>query len=286
MESFPHLESILQLLDDESPVVQEAVGKKLLTYGEPFWQAFYAGQLPVLPRSPQSRALKRHRKAIRRQVLRDHWLEWRRLDEDETLRLENGLSLLGAYLSHDQLWHAPLPALLDDLAEEYRKSHRAEKPNEVVLAKWLFSNRNGRITGNQQKYYEVQNSNAVWVLRHGMGTPLALAAIYEMTARRLGLTVAGSNFPGHFYSRIHHPETGADKMVDCFHGGKIMDPEDVIAQSGHDETGLLMRILLTRADAESMIARTLRNLAEAFSRKNRSDERDFMAELGGRMLTL
>lgn len=287
METFPHLASILQLVDDESPVVQKAVEKKLLTYGEAFWQAFYAGELPVPPKSPQSRALKQLRKSIRRQVLRDHWLEWRRLEEDdETARLESGLSLLGAYLSKDQPWYAPLTELLDNSAEDYLKLHSGTKPDVLALAKWLFSSQNGRIAGNQEKYYEVQNSNAVWVLRHGMGTPLALCAIYEMVARRLGLEVAGSNFPGHFYSRIHHPETGEDKIVDCFHGGGIMDPEDVISQSGHDETGLLMRILLTRADADSMIARTLRNLAEAFSRKNCDDEREFMTELGARMITL
>ncbi len=184
MEPFPHLESILQLVDDESPVVQKAVEKQLLTYGEAFWQAFYAGELPVAPKSPQSRALKLHRKNIRRQALRDSWLQWR-IETDETLRLESGLSLLSEYLSVDQPWYAPLTTLLNTLAEEYRQAHPSEKPDEIRLANWLFSSRNGRITGNETQYYAAQNSNPVWVLRHGRGTPLALCAIYEMTAQRL-----------------------------------------------------------------------------------------------------
>src|SRR5438876_1144393 len=55
--------------------------------------------------------------------------------------------------------------------------------------------------GNEQNYYEPDNSYLNRVLDRRTGNPISLCLIYLLIARRLRLPIAGIGMPGHFLVR-------------------------------------------------------------------------------------
>src|SRR5690606_27028838 len=107
-------------------------------------------------------------------------------------------------------------------------------------------------------YYSPLNSNLVAVLERGHGIPISLTAIFMLVGQRLGIPIHGCNFPGHFLARTE----GADGdiwLFDCFEGGRLLSRAEVatLQKAAPGE-------LEEAAPASLMIARVLRNLANAF----------------------
>ncbi|MFJ4192861.1 SirB1 family protein [Pseudomonas sp. NPDC089534] len=97
------------------------------------------------------------------------------------------------------------------------------------------------------------------VLQTRRGQPLALALIALELARRLGIPLAGVNFPGHFLLRV----PGADHLLDpC--GGRRLYPNDC-RELLHRQYGPDMKLNaehLQTAEPQQMLQRLSRNLRQ------------------------
>ncbi len=75
--------------------------------------------------------------------------------------------------------------------------------------------------GNEDDYYNADNSCLNRVLETKRGIPITLSLIYIEIGRRLSKQVSGVGLPGHFIVRYDDPEYSA--LIDPFHGGAILD---------------------------------------------------------------
>ncbi len=80
------------------------------------------------------------------------------------------------------------------------------------------------LRGNAEDYYDPRNSYLNDVLDRRLGIPITLGVVYIEVARRVGLTVVGIGLPGHFI--VEARRDGSSALLDPFHGGAILTPED------------------------------------------------------------
>lgn len=71
--------------------------------------------------------------------------------------------------------------------------------------------------GNQNQYYDAENSLLNRVLDRRVGIPISLSVLLIEVARRRGLALDGVGMPGHFLVRS---DMG---YIDAFHGGRVID---------------------------------------------------------------
>src|SRR5688572_26859663 len=62
------------------------------------------------------------------------------------------------------------------------------------------------LRGNTERYYDAANSYLNVVLERRMGLPIMLCMILTAIGQRLGLSVEGAGFPGHFMARYEDEE--------------------------------------------------------------------------------
>jgi regulator of sirC expression with transglutaminase-like and TPR domain len=75
--------------------------------------------------------------------------------------------------------------------------------------------------GNENDYYNPDNSCLNRVLETRLGIPITLSVMYIEIARRLAKPVHGVGLPFHFLVRYDDP--GYTAIIDPFHGGAILD---------------------------------------------------------------
>ncbi len=237
-DQLPHL---LQLLDDDSPVVQKEISRALHSLGPNL-----ARELDSLDPPAEGATREKVQRLVepwaRDQLLSD-WPDWQNETSFEK-RLENGLGCIAAYQT-GTLYAETLPQLIGELSS----SARASGPLE--WARELFQE--GGLSGNTHNYYHPRNSNLVHVIKSGMGNPISLTCIYILTSKRLGWQVEGCNNPGHFLARASTDD--GTFFVDCFNAGRPLT-EGVGDKIAERLTGTESPI----PSADSILTRVLRNL--------------------------
>lgn len=267
------LSHLLKLLDDESPVVRDAVRKELATMRRELPERLLA--LPVPLDGQQERLLAEILTPVCREDLEETWLAWRWLSSPEA-QLEEALSQIAAFLSGWRARGEELSRKLDLLAEIAVNDGCDDDARR--LSEFLFGGRGNeaRLRGNSTDYYSANNSNLLWVLEQGMGNPITLCSIYILVGRRLGIRIEGCNFPGHFLARV--VQDGQIWLVDCFNRGRFMHSDDV-ARHHPAANPSMEEIIHESATVETIIARVLRNLDEACERENNMPRRQIVRRL-------
>lgn len=259
---------LLRLLDDASSTVQDAVAREFATYGPDL--ASELGKLKPPPTEDQVRQVGRIIEAWNRQWLRDIWHTWGSLPNDKE-RLEAALSLLAEF-QYGQAYPYKLPALLDQLAEEYQQAYG--EPNLFRLAHYLFQVK--PLRGNRDNYYDPRNSNLVYCIEENTGAPISLCCIYALVGYRLGLNIEGLNLPGHFLARAS--DSRDTYIIDCFDGGRFLSERDIAALD--PPIAKSVRQLSQHSPcAYTIIARVLRNLHRAYLRDKREENAMLMVDL-------
>ncbi|HYR95135.1 MAG TPA: tetratricopeptide repeat protein [Candidatus Binatus sp.] len=159
----------------------------------------------------------------------------------------------------------PGPALheLDSLASAAR-SRVSHEVAAADLAAYLFGQCGFR--GNQEEYYDPRNSCLNDVLERRMGIPITLSIVFMEVATRLGLTVEGVGFPGHFLVRV---TGGRDPLLlDPFFGGRPIDERELLARyrafRGGVEVAALPPNALATTGTIGILTRMLRNLLRIY----------------------
>lgn len=269
----PELRHLLKLLDDDSPVVREAVRKSLSGMRRALPEQLLALGEPL--EEDQERLLSEILAPVCREELEETWLAWRWLSSPEA-QLEDAVGQISAFLSGWAAHAEEMGRQLDTYAEVAARHGVGDDPRK--LADHLFGGRglDARLRGNTKDYYASHNSNLLWVLANGYGNPIALCIIYILVGRRLGISIKGCNFPGHFLARVEHEDQLW--LVDCFNRGRFMLAEDVAKH--HPAANPEMEdIIREPAKIETIIARVLRNLDEASEREGNMQQRQIIRRL-------
>ncbi len=259
---------LLQLADDESETVRNAVLQEVLRYGPRFEASLEALEPPADP--GQRAALQTMIDAHFARRLRDAWPGWLRLVPGNS-KLETAFELLAEY----QLklgYTTSLKDLLDTLAEEYDACYKQR--NALSLANFLFKRK--QLCGARKDYYNPRNSNLIYVIHARRGLPISLASVYILVGHRLGLSIEGCNFPMHFLART--VVRGHTLLVDCFNGGRIVQPNEV-GVLNRRLPRQLQKLIAMQIDAEVLISRVLRNLVRAYQEAADTTSRDLMRDL-------
>ena len=115
--------------------------------------------------------------------------------------------------------------ILDTIAWEIELQLPEERyPLKVIqtINNYLYEYLNFR--GNQQNYYDPDNSFLNKVIEREVGIPISLSVVYLAIAKRLDFPMVGIGMPGHFLIR---PEfDGAGIFVDAFNRGEILFEQD------------------------------------------------------------
>jgi regulator of sirC expression with transglutaminase-like and TPR domain len=115
---------------------------------------------------------------------------------------------------------------IDGMAERLRaRTRETSAPEDRIAAlnDFLFGHLGYR--GNAEDYYDPRNSYLNDVIERRTGIPITLSVLYMEVGRRLGLSLDGVSFPGHFLVRA---QVRAGVLVlDPFAGGAAQSEADL-----------------------------------------------------------
>ncbi|GEJ56340.1 SirB1 family protein [Anaeromyxobacter diazotrophicus] len=153
---------------------------------------------------------------------------------------------------------------LGELAAEVEARLPARRDSASVLRALravLFEEH--RFRGNDQAYYDPRNSFLNEVLERQLGIPITLALVYIEVASRVGLTLHGVGFPGHFL--VKYVAGSREVFIDPYHGGEILSGEECVARFQARAPGRpLDPRHLDAVSARQILARMLHNLKKIY----------------------
>jgi len=215
--------ALLTLLADDDPAIYRKIRQKIMAYGPAA-----AGWLRphTLSRDP---ALRRRSQEILlsfdRQAADNVFLAFC-LKHGETFDLEEGAWRL-AQTQYPEINVDGYRALLDSFVGDLRELLPSNaKPEDVLgtINHYLFEELG--FCGNQEQYYDADNSYLNRVLDRRIGNPISLCLVYLLVAARLRLPMTGIGLPGHFVCRYQSSST--EVYVDAFNRGKLLTKADCI----------------------------------------------------------
>jgi len=215
--------ALLNLLADEDAVVYRRIREKILSCGPTatdWLRPHTLSRDPALRRRVQEIVL-----CLDRQTADDDFLGFC-LKHGQEFDLEEAAWLL-SLTQYPDINVAGYNALLDSYAEDLRQDlEPGGNPNQVLasLNEYLFDGLG--FVGNEQDYYDPDNSYLNRVLDRRTGNPVSLCLVYLLIARRLHLPVAGIGLPGHFICR--YQSSSAEFYIDAFNRGRLLSKADCI----------------------------------------------------------
>jgi len=215
--------ALLNLLADEDPAVYQAIRDKILSYGP--WAADWLrphllSREPTLRRRAQELVLRFDAQAADNRFLAFC------LKHGEECDLEQGAWLL-AQTHYPDINIDGYRAVLDSFARdlEERLGRRADPEKLLpIINDYLFAELG--FTGNEENYYDPENSFLNRVMDRRTGNPINLCVVYMLVARRLLLPVSGIGLPGHFICR--YQSSAGEVYIDAFNRGKLLTKADCV----------------------------------------------------------
>lgn len=243
---------LLQLLDDDSPVVHSAVLRKFRELGTDPLATLDAEGLELNPDQ-------RSKIVACRMELEEYWLSegWNRWIS-QSADLESFHVLVSTLLSTYGGMADPR-RLLDHWARRYTSRH--VMPDLETLVAFLFSE--DGIQGDAEDYFAPRNSSLAWALESRKGLPITLCSALILVGRRIGVEVDGVAFPGHFLaSGLVH---GTRVWIDAFDGGRLIGRAELSDALGRvpEQTRAMV---LSPANQDEICARILRNVVTSLER--------------------
>lgn len=264
-EQLPH---ILNLVDDDEEEVRNYVFKDLTDYGLDLENDLL--EFAEIIDRKNIEIIDPIIKSNRRKWLRKNWKIWFNII-DQYEMIETAMSVISKFqLGYFQ--QVTLSKRLDQISEDFK--NRYPYGNELDLANYLFQVLDLR--GNKRDYYSPLNSNLYYTLEEGKGLPITLSLIFILIGERLGFTVSGCNFPGHFMARVNIDDELL--LIDCFNGGRIIFESELKSLS-NDSYESILKIVHSAIDPKTIIKRVLKNLANAYRDKGDTPNLHAISEL-------
>jgi regulator of sirC expression with transglutaminase-like and TPR domain len=258
--------ALIKLLTDDDSAVYHAVRGKILSYGQA------AGEW-VKPHILSSDPVLRRRAIEIIQHLARHAADTRFLafclNSGEDLDMEEGAWLL-AQTHYPDINIAAYQALLDSYAGDLRERIDFGAGVENIIAtinQYLFTELG--YSGNEQNYYDPDNSYLNQAVDRRTGNPISLCLMYLFVARRLRLPVAGIGMPGHFLVRFQS-STG-EIYIDAFNQGKLLTKADCVKYLLHTSHGF-QEGYLSPISPRRILLRMCSNLHQIYVQLDLSEE--------------
>jgi regulator of sirC expression with transglutaminase-like and TPR domain len=169
-------------------------------------------------------------------------------------------------------------ATLDEWAVSVRVAaagHTAEGSVEVLAA--MLGGKLG-LRGDEDQYDDPENSFLPRVLERRLGLPILLSIVYIEVGRRAGVPLVGCALPGHFVVAYRRPPTGGRIVLDPFHGGRVLEEEDV-EQIGVRSNAPITPDMFRPATPYTIATRMLRNLLGSYQRRSLWEKGRLVAQL-------
>ena len=122
--------------------------------------------------------------------------------------LDRPKAAIGRYLAH-----------LERLANDVTAQSASSAEQQASALARVIHELHG-YEGDRQTYDDLQNASLIRVIDRRKGLPVALGILYLSIARRLGWSLSGLNFPGHFLLSLTVKEQRLP--LDPFNGGETM----------------------------------------------------------------
>ena len=215
--------ALLNLLGDENAEVYQVVRERILSEGDAaceWLRPYVLSDDPLLRRRVQE--IIRH---MDRQAGDNRFLSFC-LNHGEEFDLETATWLL-AQTQFPEINVEAYQALLDGYANALRERTDRQGRASVTLEKinnYIFDELGFK--GNEQNYYEPDNSYLNRVLDRRTGNPITICLFYILLARRLHLPVTGIGLPGHFICR--YQSASGEIYVDVFNRGRLLTKADCV----------------------------------------------------------
>lgn len=258
------VESLIFLMEDPDPFVQDSVKQRLLDLGErciPLLDEYQSG---IRDKAKKESVLEIIRK-IAFGSLEQEFVNYLENGVDDVHDLEKGMFIL-ARLDNPTLRSKAYVRRLDRMASrvaddvKYATSRNAQM--QIVLD-YIFKEENFR--GATSNYFNPENSFLNRVMDRKEGIPISLAMIVLFVASRLGLPFYGVNMPMHFLMK--YEGDAGDVYLDPFNGGSVVSVDQCayfLKKSGLQP----VKEHFTAASGSQMLARTIRNLINCFQKNN------------------
>lgn len=262
------LQYLIELVDDESSEVRTQILKELGKYGTSLEKDIldYANIL----NPDKMKILQPVIETNRREWLKEHWNVWHDLENDFE-KIEIALNLLSKFQYGIHLTYN-LSVLLDELTEEFK--NRIPYGDELDLATFLFQEKS--IAGAKDDYYNPFNSNPIYSIKEKKGLPITLALIYVLIGWRLGFSIKGCNFPGHFLAKVEKDDEII--LIDCFNGGKFFYESDIVDLVDLPKENI-EQFIRGETSTVTIIRRVLSNLINSYSILNDYENQKFFSKL-------
>ncbi len=115
--------------------------------------------------------------------------------------------------------------------------------------------------GNEEDYYNLENSLLPCVIQTRLGNPITLTLIYILVAKRAALPVYGVGIPGHFIAKLDYV------FFDPFHGGRRLHLDEcrkLLESQGLD----LHPSHLLPCSSKAILGRMLNNILHAANQED------------------
>ena len=181
----------------------------------------------------------------------------------ESFDLETGIWLL-TLTRYPQTDIDAYRAKLDSWAEAIRRGlkHDSNPPSVLIaINTHLFGELGFR--GDNDNYYDPQNSYLNRVLERRLGNPISLCLIYLFIAKRLDLPVTGIGMPGHFLCRLQ--SSAFTIYVDVYREGNFLTHRECVeflkkSGFGYDKE------FLAPASSRRILLRVCSNLHQIYNK--------------------
>ena len=215
--------ALLNLLGDDDPAIYRTVRAKILSFGPAAAEWLRPHLLSGDP------ALRRRAQQIvshfDRQAADNRFLAFC-LKHGQEFDIEQGAWLL-AQTQYPEINVEAYQALLDSFAGELAsRLEPGADPKQLLATVHKYVFRELGFAGNEQNYYDPENSYLNRVIDRRKGNPINLCLVYISLARRLQLPVIGIGLPAHFICR--YQSSAAEIYVDPFNRGKLLTKADCI----------------------------------------------------------
>ena len=267
MSTHSEIESLMLLLEDPDPFVQEQVQLRFMELGD--------RAIPILDQIRVETKDKEEKKRAKDVLYK---LTFTSLKEDfaelllegvgNRAQLERAVITLARF-GNPTLRESEYVKKLDYFADMIRASlryNRSEREEMQTFMKFIFEDLNFR--GDNKDYHNPANGFIDQVIERRKGLPISLSLVAMFIARRLQLPVFGVNMPIHF-------------ML-AFVGEKeeqLIDPYDQGAEVSYDQCYFFLKKnnvtpkpdhFKTASDL-NILARCIRNLMHSYERKEEHD---------------
>jgi regulator of sirC expression with transglutaminase-like and TPR domain len=258
--------ALINLLADDDLAVYRTVRQKILSCGQDAGEWLRPHTLssdPVLRR--RSREIVQH---FDRQSADNYFMAFC-LKHGEALDLEEGAWLL-ARTEYPEINLDAYRALLDTYAAELLERVDFNTDASRILTainQYIFDELG--FTGNEENYYDPENSYLNRVVDRRTGNPINLCLLYLLLAKRLLLPMTGIGLPGHFICR--YQSTADEIYVDAFNRGRFLTKADCVQylqQTNHN----LREDFLAPVSARRTLARICTNLHKIYIRLELAEE--------------